>query len=194
MEEQLRKFCFDAPHWMQIQMQGLWYGLISWTLQCVEDGEPVTKQTVQEYLEFAEPELVSWPYEWLQPTVDEFLQTERTLEQLNQWFETLHTIFQDCIPADLNIFMILSTGESLSEEQWKRLYDTIAFMPPATQTPAETHNAITQAVVPVQQAAHKRRKTRRTHGRRAITPIKGRRAHTHHRSHGHAQVSVVKTQ
>jgi hypothetical protein len=189
MEEHLRKFCFDAPHWMQIQMQGLWYGLISWRIQCVEDGEPVTKQTVQEYLEFAEPELVTWPYDWLQPTVDEFMSIEYSLEQLNKWFETLYTIFQDCIPADLNIFMILSTGESISEEQWKRLYDTVAFMPPTLQV---TDTASKQAVVPVQQSVHKRRKTRRTHGRRAITPIKGRRAYTHHRSH--VNTTVVKMQ
>jgi hypothetical protein len=65
-------------------------------------------------------------------------------------------------------------------------------MPPAAQTPVEAHKAVTHAVVPVQQPSHKRRKTRRTHGRRAITPIKGRRAHTHHKSH--VQANVIKMQ
>ncbi len=189
MEESLRKFCFDAPHWMQIQMQGLWYGMISWRIECMEDGKPLKKQTIQEYLNFAEPELESWPSDWLQPTVDEFTGTEMTLDELTQWFETVHTIFQDCIPADLNIFTVLATGETLSDEQWKRLYDTVAFMPP--KLPA-VNDEPKQTVVPVQQPAQKRRKTRRTHGRRAITPIKGRRAHTHHRSH--VQATVVKMQ
>jgi hypothetical protein len=194
MEARLRAFCFDAPHWMQIQIQGLWYGLISWRIQCAEDGQPCTKLPLADYIEFAEPELKTWPYEWLQETVDEFMKVEMTLGELNTWFETLHTIFQETIPTDLNIFMILSEGATLSEEQWKRLYDAVAFVPPQEPTQEaqqkESHPPKNPIVQVTQQKKHI--KTRRIHGRRAITPIKGRRAHTHHKQRLAANVVKLK--
>ncbi len=195
MEARLRALCFDAPHWMQIQLQGVWYGLISWRIQCAEDGQPCMTLPIVDYLEFAEPELKSWPYEWLQETVDEFMKVDMTLDELNSWFETLHTVFQETIPSDLNIFMVLSEGATLSDEQWKRLYDAVAFVPP--QQPAQESapkNPIVKispstAVVP----DHKKyAKTRRVHGRRAITPIKGRRAHTHHKQRVAAAIVKLK--
>ncbi len=199
MEARLRAFCFDAPHWMQIQIQGLWYGLISWRIQCAEDGQPCTALSVADYLEFAEPELKSWPYEWLQETVDECMKVEMTLDELNSWFETLHAIFQETIPADLNIFMVLSEGNTLTEEQWKRLYDAVAFMPPNQYQSSETSskNPIIQLSSSEKSAIpapdHKKyAKTRRIHGRRAITPIKGRRAHTHHKQRVAATVVKLK--
>ena len=196
MEARLRAFCFDAPHWMQIQIQGLWYGLISWRIQCAEDGHPCATLPISDYLEFAEPELKTWPYEWLQVTIDEFMKVDMTLEELGSWFETLHMIFEETIPADLNIFMVLSEGATLSEEQWKRLYDTIAFMPP--QEPPQETSSKNPVVKIAQTTTHqvpdhkKYAKTRRIHGRRAITPIKGRRAHTHHKQRVSASVVKLK--
>jgi hypothetical protein len=168
LEDELRKLCILAPHWQQLLIQGFWYGLISWCITCAEDNlNPAEHRIpVQEMLEHADAEFASWPHYSLENKVDEFLQLNCSLEELNFWYKQLDTIFRDCIPTDLDIFSTLASGEMLTEEQWARLYDAIAFIPP--DKVAEKVN---------KKSFHK---TRRTHGKRALTPIKRRHGITHH--------------
>jgi hypothetical protein len=164
LEDELRKLCIVAPHWQQLLLQGFWYGLISWAITCAEDnGDPAEHRiSVQEMVEHADAEFSSWPTDWLESSVDTFLQLDCNLEELNLWYIQLDSIFRDCIPVDLDIFTTLASGQTLTEEQWKRLYDALAFIPPE-KVVKKSFN-----------------KTRRTHGRRALTPIKRRHGQTHH--------------
>jgi hypothetical protein len=167
LEKELKDTCLIAPHWMQLQLQAFWYGLISWCITCVEDKRPANLAdiTIQQLLDAADPEFASWPTDWLHPIATQFLAHNFTEEELHTWFDTLDTIFRDTVPTDLDIFTTLADGNTLTEEQWSRLYEAIAFLPPQT----------TKAI--------KHQKTRRTHGRRAITPLRRRRALTYHKPH-----------
>jgi hypothetical protein len=166
LESRLRDLCLISPHWMQLELQAFWYGLISWLLTCVEDKRIVRLEdiTVKELLEHADAEFTSWPTDWLESHIKDFLRYDFNEEQLNVWFGRLDTIFRDCVPTDLDIFTTLADGQSLTEEQWVRLNSTIAFIPPDIVKRKNTKG-----------------KTRRTHGRRALTPMRGRRALTHHK-------------
>ncbi len=128
---------------------------------------------------FSDETFTDWPTDWLQDTADEFFKLPLTLDECYAWFDTVHHIFEDYVRADLQIFTVLSNGDTLTDEQWSRLYDAIAFTTP--------HAEFAKRAPPP-----KRAKTRRTHGRRALTPIKSRRAYTHHKSHGTKQISVQK--
>lgn len=167
LETELKDTCLLAPHWMQLQLQAFWYGLISWSITCVEDGRPAQLEeiTIQQLLDAADPEFASWPTDWLQPIATQFITKKFSEDELHTWFDTLDTIFRDTVPTDLDIFTTLADGQTLTEEQWTRLYDALAFLPPQTLKPI------------------KHSKTRRTHGRRAITPMRRRRAYTYHRPH-----------
>jgi hypothetical protein len=178
-EEELKTLCPMLPHWQQIQLQGFWYGLISWLLTYAEEGVNPTLHpiTAEELLKHADAQFSNWPSEWLQPYADRFIAQNLSYEQLNTWFATLDTVFRDCISTDLDIFSILSEGAELTEAQWERLYESIAFQPPDTSGFKRAIN---------------KHKTRRTHGRRALTPLRRhhhRRAITHHQKHA---VNVVK--
>lgn len=167
LETELKDTCLLAPHWMQLQLQAFWYGLISWCITCVEDGRPAQLEeiTIQQLLDAADPEFASWPTDWLQPIATQFIAKKFSEEALHEWFNRLDTVFRDTVPTDLDIFTTLADGNTLTEEQWVRLYDALAFLPPQTLKPI------------------KHQKTRRTHGRRAITPMRRRRAYTYHRPH-----------
>jgi hypothetical protein len=178
LETQLRDVCCQSPKWMQLVLQAFWYGAVSWNIQCLEDKLPIGKPTSHDMTTFSDAMFVHWPTDWLQDTADEFFQLHLPLDASYAWFDTLHQVFEECVPADLQIFTILSEGETLTEEQWTRLYDAIAFTTPQA--------ALSKRTPP------KRAKTRRSHGRRALTPIKSRRAYTHHKSHGTKQISVQK--
>lgn len=178
LENELKNTCLNLPHWQQLVLQGFWYGLISWAITCAEDGtDPQTNQiSLDEMLKHADAEFEGWPVSWLQNDADRFLSLRLSLDELNSWFGRLDTVFLDCIPTDLHIFGTFAEGEILSEDQWKRLYDTVAFMPPDVsgfKRPLTKH------------------KTRRVHGRRALTPM---RRHHHHRAvtRHHTHVNVVK--
>lgn len=176
LESKLKELCIISPHWMQLELQAFWYGLISWAITCAEDKRPAKAEdiTVEELLEHADVEFVSWPAEWLEPTITEFINYNFNEAQLNELFSRLDTIFRDCVPIDLDIFSTLADGQQLTEEQWVRLYNTLAFIPPEIQKGKRNTRA----------------KTRRIHGRRALTPMRGRRALTHHRPY--AQVVKLK--
>ena len=175
LEKELKETCLVAPHWMQLELQAFWYGFISWCITCAEDKRPASLAdiTIQQILEAADPEFASWPTDWLQSIAAQFLSHNFAEEALHEWFDKLDTIFRDTVPTDLDIFTTLANGGELTEEQWVRLYDALAFLPPQT----------------VKQVKHQ--KTRRTHGRRAITPLRRRRALTYHRPHQHG-AHVVK--
>lgn len=167
LETTLKETCLISPHWMQLQLQAFWYGLLSWCITCVEDKRSIDLQTmpIQTLLETADPEFGLWPTDWLQPLAKQFVELHLSEEELHEWFDRLDVIFRDTVPTDLDIFTTLADGETLTEEQWKRLYEALAFLPPQTTKPT------------------KRQKTRRTHGRRAITPLRRRRVLTYHKPH-----------
>jgi len=171
IETDLRTFCFQAPRWMLLEIQAFWYGLISWSITCAEDlivPEPKTL-TIRDLLIHSDGEFEDWPSTWLEPYMYEFLSLHPTLMEQNEFFGRLEDLFQDCIPTDLNIFTVLVTTESISEEQWGRLYESIAFTSPFLPNEKKTT------------------KTRRVNGRRGVTPIKARRAFTRHR------IAVIKS-
>ena len=167
LERGLKETCLIAPHWMQLQLQAFWYGLLSWCITCAEDKRPTSldELTISQVLEVADPEFASWPTDWLYPIAKQFIDQHLSEEALHEWFDRLDTIFRDTVPTDLDIFTTLADGNTLTEEQWSRLYDALAFLAPQTIKPV------------------KHPKTRRTHGRRAITPMRRRRALTYHRPH-----------
>jgi hypothetical protein len=179
LEKELKETCIFYPHWQQLMIQGFWYGLLSWCISCLEDGKNPKDipYSVGELLKHADAELLSWPYEWLNSSATEFLQLNLSLEQLNVWFERLDIIFRDCIPTDLDIFSTLATGEHISDTQWERLYDAVAFLPPNPQA---------------QKKRTTQNKTQRVRGRRAITPMKHRKAMTHHNRHHQPPINIVK--
>lgn len=174
-EEELETVCFQAPHWQKLMLQGFWQGLLSWLITCAEDGvNPKTAPlSTKELITLADPEFASWPSEYLESSRNRFMDLGLSSEQLHTWFERLHVIFEEAVPADLNIFQIWSEGQQLTEEQWDRLQDATAFVPPtASSSPKK----------------NKQNKTRRIHGRRALTPIRARRATT--RGHPKGAVSI----
>lgn len=168
-ERELRETCLISPHWMQLQLQAFWYGLLSWCITCAEDKRPARLEevTIPQLLEAADPEFATWPTDWLQPIAKQFVEQNFAEEALHEWFDRLDIIFRDTVPTDLDIFTTFADGAELSEEQWARLYDALAFLPPQQGS--------------LQPTKHK--KTRRVHGRRAITPMRRRRVLTYHRAH-----------
>ncbi len=169
LERELRETCLIAPHWMQLQLQAFWYGLLSWCITCAEDKRlaRLEEVSIPQLLEAADPEFATWPTDWLQPIAKQFVEQKFPEEALHEWFDRLDIIFRDTVPTDLDIFTTLADGAELSEEQWARLYDAVAFLPPQQGS--------------LQPRKHK--KTRRVHGRRAITPMRRRRVLTYHRAH-----------
>jgi hypothetical protein len=226
LEAELRQICADAPHWQQIQLQVFWYGMIMWAMDCADKKTNLldarSTVNISEIIAMADGEPSSWPTDWLEPFVDKFIATNLSAEQVQDWLETLDTLFRDCIPTDLDVYSTLANGEVLTQEQWTRLYDSVAFLPPTVNQPtdAPSHIAHTMPTVPTQalepvhtvpvteqkmqqnhlqqkqphpKPKYMRAKTRRTHGRRAITPIRGRRAHTrHHHTANPIQIVKVK--
>ena len=178
-EEELKTLCIQIPHWQQIQLQGFWYGLISWLITCAEEGvnpalHPIT---AKELLVHSDTTFEEWSSDWLQPYADRFIELHLTYEELNTWFTTLDSIFRDCISTDLDIFSILSEGIEITEAQWERLYDAIAFQPPTISRFKKVVNT---------------HKTRRIHGRRGVTPLRRHHRHRAITHHKHAHLMVVK--
>jgi hypothetical protein len=211
LEAELRQLCADAPHWQQIQLQIFWYGVVMWAMDTLESKKTYKEaiRPIQEIITMADAEPSSWPTEWLQPYYQKFIDANLDQEQVQDFLEQLDTLFRDCVPTDLDVYSTLANGELLTQEQWKRLYDAVAFLPPAMNQSANevhmAHTAPAQAQAPQQIPTHQitpaqhhkpkyiRAKTRRTHGRRAITPIRGRRAHTrHHHSANPLQIIKMK--
>jgi hypothetical protein len=152
-------------------------------MTCAEDGtNPADKPiTVKELVSHADPHLQNWPLDWLEPLRDEFVALHLNAQQLDDWFSRLDLIFRDCIPVDLDIFSILGEGTTLTEEQWERFYNSLAFLPPDTS-----------GVKPNQRHKHK---TLRNKGRRALTPMRRhnhKAALTHRNRHPRSAVNVVK--
>lgn len=178
IEKELRDTCFISPHWMQLQLQAFWYGLLSWCITCVEDKRPIQLETItiEELLETADPEFASWPTDWLQPFANQFVTHSFTEEEYHNCLDRLDVIFRDTVPTDLDIFTTLADGNTLTEEQWMRLYEALAFLPPQHLLPSQSN---------------KRQKTRRVHGRRAITPMRRRRVLTYHKPHS-SSAQVIK--
>lgn len=213
LEADLRQLCADAPHWQQIQLQVFWYGVIMWAMDVLESKKTYATALIpiQEIIATADAEPSSWPTEWLEPFLTQFIALNMNQEQLQDFLEQLDTLFRDCVPTDLDVYSTLANGEILTQEQWKRLYDAVAFLPPAVNQPTnETHIAHTAPAASAMQhqaqqaqqphtipaekpkSRYARAKTRRTHGRRAVTPIRGRRAHTRHH-HTAVPLTIIKT-
>lgn len=159
----LKTQTLESPRWIQLELQGFWYGLLSWSLTCTEDKVVPVKSdiTVTELLQHADQEFESWPTDWLESYIKEFLDLGLTYDHQQEFFSGLEQVFQDSVPTDINIFSVLANGDSLTAEQWERLHAALAFRNPPEPP--------------------KRIATRRIHGRRAITPIKRRKAFTRHR-------------
>lgn len=166
LQSNLKSLCLQSPHWMQIELQAFWYGLLSYTMESAEMNHPLDPKELspETLLQHADPEFESWPTDWLKTFIAEFTALSLNFEQQQEFFEQLETTFQDTVPVDLNIFTVLAEGEMLTEEQWKRLLDTVAFQPPTLMKSQKGFG-----------------KTRRTHGRRGITPLKRRKARTAHK-------------
>lgn len=166
LQSNLKSLCLQSPHWMQLELQAFWYGLLSYTMEAAENGQHIDPKELspEVLLQHADPEFDGWPTDWLEPFVTEFTALSLNFQQQQEFFEQLETLFQDTVPVDLNIFTVLSEGELLTEEQWKRLLDTVAFQPPTLMKAQKGFG-----------------KTRRTHGRRGITPLKRRKARTAHK-------------
>ena len=160
----LKTQTLESPRWVQLELQGFWYGLLSWSLTCTEDKLiPLAPDiTVLELLQHADQEFESWPTDWLEPCIKQFLDLGLTYDQQQDFFSGLEPVFQDSVPVDINIFTILANGDTLTEDQWERMYATLAFKNPP-------------------EPSKKKQATRRMHGRRALTPIKRRKAFTRHR-------------
>lgn len=178
LESELKTFLFSAPKWMQLQLQGFWYGLVSAAIKSAEEGTTLILEptSIETWLLYADPHFEDWPTTWLEPYANQFLAQPRTLEELNNWFERLDTTFRDCVPTDLDIFTTFANGELLTEAQWIRLFDALAFLPPPLHPQQHHHHQLKQKRnirVP---------KTRHIHGRRAITPLRSRKAFTHKKS------------
>lgn len=166
IQERIKQQCFQGPHWVQLELQAFWYGVISWAMTCLEEQKPLEVLTIQQLLEHSDAEFSSWPTDWLEADYAEFKQQPMTMERLDNWFAELDNLFRDVIPTDLNIFNTLANGDHLSESQWERLYQSIAFQP----------------IQRVDHSGFKRaNKTLRPHQRRGITPLKRRKARTRHR-------------
>ena len=178
IESSLKSLCLQSPHWMQIELQAFWYGLLSYTMDAAENAQPLDPKefSPEILLQHADPEFEGWPTDWLQPFVTEFTGLSLNFQQQQEFFEHLESLFQDTIPVDLNIFTVLAEGELLTQEQWKRLLDTVAFQPP------------TNILIP--QKSHPR--TRRIQGRRGITPLKRRKAKTYHKQRNQ-YITFIKT-
>lgn len=178
LESNLKTLCLQSPHWMQLELQAFWYGLLSYTMDAAEHSQPLDPKELspETLLQHADPEFDGWPTDWLQPFVTEFTGLSLNFQQQQEFFERLEALFQDTIPVDLNIFTVLAEGELLTEDQWKRLMDTVAFQP--------SSNPLSQ-----QRGQHK---TKRVQGRRGITPLKRRKAKTFHKPR-HQHITFVKT-
>jgi hypothetical protein len=170
IESDLKTFCFLAPRWQLYVIQGFLFSTFNWIIPLLESGKTPSKSliTIEQLMKHADPEFVLWPSDWVEPWLDRILELKLTLNDYYTFYENLDTLFRDCIPTDLNIFTSLSNGSILTDEQWDRLYEAVAFQAPLVQ--------------------QKSNKTRRTQGRRAITPMKRRKAKTYHKPH----VTVVK--
>lgn len=170
----LKTLCFQLPHWQQLVLQAFFYGALNWLIPLAESRQQANKGeiTLQDLVTHSDPEFLNWPSDWLESWLDKLIALNLSQEQLYEFSEELDLAFRDCIPTDLDIYSTLAEGNQLTEEQWERLHSAIAPQ---------------QQVLPLSMNK-KLAKTRRTHGKRAITPIKRRRAHTHHRPH----INVVK--
>jgi hypothetical protein len=174
LKRALREQCEKSAHWELLLLQGFWYGLLSWLTTCAEDEKNPSDNnlTAKQLITLTDPRFECWPTEWLEPTIHQVLALDYNLEQLNTLFDEVEAIFQESIPYDLDIFTTLGTGDFISNETWEKLQSSIAFFPP--------HNtSLTNRM---------RHKTRRSHGRRALTPLRRRRAVTHH----HRESKVIK--
>jgi hypothetical protein len=178
LETNLKTLCLQSPHWMQLELQAFWYGLLSYTMDAAEHSQTLDSKELSPeiLLQHADPEFDGWPTDWLQPFVTEFTGLALNFQQQQEFFERLEALFQDTIPVDLNIFTVLAEGELLTQDQWKRLLDTVAFQPPSNLIALQKGHG----------------KTKRVQGRRGITPLKRRRARTAHKPR-HQHITFIKT-
>jgi hypothetical protein len=179
LEEQTRQFCLTAPRWMQLQFQAFWYGLLSTAITYVEEKRTVTEIITKphELCVFVDPEFEGWPCSWLEQFLTDFLALSHTEETLHHFLERLDDLFRDCVPVDLHIFSILTSGSIIDQEQWGHLHDALAFTLPIDQKQFKNKQ---------------KQRTRCTHGRRAVTPMRSRKALTRKSRPNHNPVVVFK--
>lgn len=172
----LKTDCFQLPHWQMLLLQAFHYGVLNWFIPVLEEGKKPVKGDflLEDLVAHSDPEFRNWPSDWLNSWLEKLFLLDLSHEQLYLFSEQLEEAFRDCIPTDLDIYGTFLQGETLTDEQWTRLYTSVAFQPPTLlSTPSQ------------------KGKTRRMHGRRAITPIKRRRAITYHKSHKPQKTPIV---
>jgi hypothetical protein len=162
----------EAPYVLQVGLQGYLYGVCCWIQESQEENKWLDVPTLEECMEYSEDDLADF-----HNVEDSFgldlknlpstpLPTESELADL---LEQVSKEASEKIPKELFILKTLLEGDELSEEQ-KECMKAFLAQPPQPQEPLQ----------PPQQLPSKPKKfhmTRRTHGRRAITPIKRRHGH-----------------
>ena len=151
-----------SPRWNQVVLQLWMYGLFCWIQDSLDNGSfiPIA---IEELFEYAD-EFIEMPrdIEFLKPSFNSLLETNLKLtfqKCYNEFLEKVTTI-----DKEVEIITILFTGEDFTEEQINAVWDALAF---------------------ICSSNHKKKGTRRVHGRRAITPLRRRRgfnAITKHRA------------
>lgn len=181
MNTALHPFLLDQPRWVHLGAQAYTYGFLCWLADCLECGEPIDTPSVAAAMTRADETFESWPAECFEHLAQSLLlflaqePAEMTNDRLDELYGQAEDTFRDHVSADLLIFTTLATGEPLTEEQWTRLWAALAFDLPLTR-PKDSHA-----------------KTRRVHGRRAITPMRRHkrfRAITLHKRPSHPQPSL----
>lgn len=177
MEAILAPYLSGQPLWVQLGLQGFLYGVLGWLQEGCESGEPlVTPPSLTTFLERADETFASWPTEWLAPVfqqlADAWAHSEKTLATVEQFSEDAEATFRNRVPADLLVFHQLETGDSITDEQWERLWDALAFALPPVPPGKQKH-------------------TRRAHGKRALTPMKRHKKYRSVTLHKRPQVVMV---
>jgi hypothetical protein len=166
LKKTIKNQCEHAAHWELLLLQSFWYGLWCWLTTCTEDQKDPQENmlTAKQIVILTDSKFESWPTDWLEETVIQILDLHLSLEELNTFFDEIDILFKDIVPPSLDIFTTLGNGDFITKEQWDDLQASVAFFPP--------HNLpLTDRI---------RHKTRRSRGKRALTPLRRRRGITHH--------------
>jgi hypothetical protein len=157
----------EVPYVLQVGLQGYLYGVCCWIQESQEENKWLDVPTLEECMEYSEEDLAEFHRE------DSFgldltnlpstpLPTESELADL---LEQVSKEASEKIPKELFILKTLLEGDELSEEQKECMKAFLAQPPPPQELPRPPAKP------------KKIHMTRRTHGRRAITPIKRRHGH-----------------
>ena len=177
MDTLLRPFLFEQPRWVQLMTQACFYGVLCHISDSLEENSVKDTMSARAYCMRADVQFETWPTDALEEFVQQvfvfFTLDEKslTLDRLDEIYAEAEDVFRNYVPVDLLIFIYMATGESITAEKWKELWVALAFQPAPIPAGYQTYHA----------------RTRRVHGRRAITPIRRHkrfRAITYHKRTG----------